>query len=185
MKHLPNLLSAARLAAAPFLFFLLWRQYWGWALWVIAFAALTDALDGFAARRLNAASRSGEVLDPVADKVLLSGAFLALAMNGAIEVWLAALVIGRDALILAMAGVGLIRSRSSRFPPSIWGKASTVFQALFIVALAGSLASAVPGVLLAILKWMTAALTVWSGIDYARRVVTGAQGDARIDHEPE
>ena len=135
----------------------------------MALAAATDALDGFAARRLHAASRAGEVLDPIADKVLLSGAFVALALNGAIDLWLALVVVGRDVLILVIAGVGLALSRRRRFPPSVWGKASTVFQALFIVALMGSIATAVSATVLAILKWTTAGLTVWSGIDYARR----------------
>lgn len=168
MRHLPNLLSIARLVAAPFVFVLLWKQYWGWGLWVLIFAALTDTLDGFIARRFGVASRSGEVLDPIADKALLSGAFLALVLNGSIELWLAALVIGRDVLILALGGA-LMRAAGRRFPPSIWGKASTILQALFILALVGTLASLVPGAFLAILKWATAALTAWSGIDYARR----------------
>jgi CDP-diacylglycerol--glycerol-3-phosphate 3-phosphatidyltransferase len=146
----------------------LWKQYWGWGLWILLFAALTDALDGFLARRFKAASRAGEVLDPIADKVLLSGAFFAMVLNGAVEIWLAALVIGRDVLILALGGA-LIRTTGRRFPPSIWGKASTLLQALFVVALIGTLTSAVPGALLAILKWGAAALTAWSGIDYARR----------------
>ena len=50
-KHIPNLLSLARLAAAPLLFYLLLRRDWVWALWLIAVAALTDALDGWLARR--------------------------------------------------------------------------------------------------------------------------------------
>jgi CDP-diacylglycerol--glycerol-3-phosphate 3-phosphatidyltransferase len=154
---------------APVVFYLLWKQYWGWALWLMIFAALTDAADGFAARLLDAGSRTGEVLDPIADKVLLSGAFLAMALNGSIEIWLAALVVGRDVLMISLAGGALMQSTGRRFPPSIWGKASTICQVLFILALVGNLASAVPGLGLAILKWATAALTAWSGIDYARR----------------
>ena len=154
--------------AAPFVFVLLWKQYWGWGVLVLIFAALTDALDGFIARHFGVASRGGEILDPVADKALLSGAFLAMVLNGSIELWLAALVIGRDLLILLLGGA-LMRKTGRRFPPSIWGKASTILQALFILALVGTLAAAVPGLVLAILKWATAALTAWSGIDYARK----------------
>ena len=154
--------------AAPFVFVLLWKQYWGWGVLVLIFAALTDALDGFIARHFGVASRGGEILDPVADKALLSGAFLAMVLNGSIELWLAALVIGRDLLILLLGGA-LMRTTGRRFPPSIWGKASTILQALFILALVGTLAAAVPGLVLTILKWATAALTAWSGIDYARK----------------
>ena len=154
--------------AASVVFVLLWKQYWGWGVLVLIFAALTDALDGFIARHFGVASRGGEILDPVADKALLSGAFLAMVLNGSIELWLAALVIGRDLLILLLGGA-LMRTTGRRFPPSIWGKASTILQALFILALVGTLAAAVPGLVLTILKWATAALTAWSGIDYARK----------------
>ncbi|HLH42737.1 MAG TPA: CDP-alcohol phosphatidyltransferase family protein [Bryobacteraceae bacterium] len=166
-KNIPNLLSLGRLAAAPPLFYLLWRRNWVWALWLIALAALTDALDGWLARRLGASSHGGEVLDPIADKALLSGAFLALAWTGAIELWLAVLVIGRDLLILAIAGVALLRASSRRFPPSVWGKASTVFQALFVVALVARRAGFLLAPIVAILKWGTAGLTALSGIGYA------------------
>jgi cardiolipin synthase len=170
VRHLPNLLSITRLLASPFVFFLLWKQYWGWGLWLLLFAALTDTLDGFIARRYGVASHSGEILDPIADKALLSGAFLAMVLNGSIDKWLAILVIGRDVLIVLLGGA-LIRATGRRFPPSIWGKASTILQALFVLALVGTLASAVPSALLTTLKWATAALTAWSGIDYARRAL--------------
>jgi cardiolipin synthase len=91
-----------------------------------------------------------------------------MALNGAIEVWVALLVIGRDALIVSIGGV-IARATGRRFPPSIWGKASTVFQVLFILALVANLASALPGSMLAAIKWTMVALTAWSGIDYARR----------------
>jgi cardiolipin synthase len=180
-KNIPNLLSLVRLASAPLLFYLLWRRDWVWALWLMALAALTDALDGWLARRLGVNSRRGEVLDPIADKALLSGAFLALVLNGTVELWLAALVIGRDVLILAMAGGALLRASRRRFPPSLWGKASTVFQALFVVALVASLAGAMFAPIVAILKWSTAGLTALSGIDYA---YSFRKAGLRSTHEP-
>lgn len=155
-----------RLASAPLLFYLLWRREWVWALWLMALAALTDALDGWLARRLGANSRRGEVLDPIADKALLSGAFLALVLNGTVELWLAVLVIGRDVLILAMAGGALLRASRRRFPPSLWGKASTVFQALLVVALVSSLAGFRLAPIVVALKWGTAGLTALSAIGY-------------------
>lgn len=169
MKQLPNLLSLARLLAAPVLFWLLWSERWRPALAVLAGAAVTDALDGLAARRFDAASRAGEILDPVADKVLMGAAFLALALNGGVEKWLAGLVVGRDALILLVASGGLLRASRRRFPPSLLGKASTIFQAAFLIALVAALASAFPQSVLAPLKWSTAAFTALSGADYARR----------------
>ena len=62
--------------------------------WFIVIA-VTDVVDGFLARRFNASSRLGAYLDPIADKVLLSGTFLVLALTGAMEGWLAVVVLGR------------------------------------------------------------------------------------------
>lgn len=170
MSYLPNLLSFARLASAPYLFLLLWHQQWNAALVVILFAAITDALDGFLARQWRVSSRTGEVLDPIADKVLLSGAFLTLALAGTVETWLAVIVLGRDALILVFTGAVLVFSKSERrFPPSLWGKISTTVQIAFIVAVVGRGAGLVPYFLCDALKWITAIVTLWSGIDYAKR----------------
>jgi cardiolipin synthase (CMP-forming) len=171
LRSLPNLLSVARLLAAPGLFWLLWSERWRPALAVLAGAAVTDVLDGWAARRFGAASRAGEILDPVADKVLMGGAFLALALNGRVEKWLAGLVVGRDALILLVASGGLLLASRRRFPPSLLGKASTIFQAVFLIALVAALASAFPQSVLAPLKWCAAGLTALSGADYARRTL--------------
>ena len=119
IRLLPNFLSAARLLAAPYVCFLLWRQQYRTALTALLLAALTDGLDGYLARSLNAQSRLGEVLDPIADKVLMGGAFLTLAFSGAIEPWLAVLVVGRDVLILLVAA-GSFGPRQRHAPiPSI------------------------------------------------------------------
>jgi CDP-diacylglycerol--glycerol-3-phosphate 3-phosphatidyltransferase len=172
LKHFPNFLSLVRLLAAPYLFWLLWEREWGAAILVMVLAAITDGLDGFLARRWKTSSRVGEMLDPIADKILLSGSFLTLALNGSIAPWLAVLVLGRDALILLVAAGALLLSNTiRRFPPSIWGKASTVAQIAFIVAWVGHGAGWAPAVLVELGKWIVAALTLWSGIDYAFRVV--------------
>jgi cardiolipin synthase len=169
VKYVPNLLSLARLAAAPFLFSGLWHQQWNMALAVIVFAAVTDFLDGFLARRWHVNSAFGEALDPIADKALLSGAFVALWMAGAIEGWLAAVVLGRDALILVFAAVVMMVSRKRRrFPPSQLGKISTGMQIALVIAIAMQ----VPATIIEILKWATVALTAGSGIDYARLGLT-------------
>jgi cardiolipin synthase len=166
LRQLPNLLSLARLAIAPYLFWLLWRGHFNLALVAILVAGITDGLDGYLARRLGASSQMGEILDPVADKVLLSGSFLALWLNGSAEGWLAAIILGRDALILAAAGVALLLSKKPRrFPPSIWGKLSTIAQVALVVTLAARL----PEPLLGIVKWTTAVLTVVSFLHYSWR----------------
>jgi cardiolipin synthase len=170
VKHLPNLLSAARLALAPYLFVLLWRRQYAPALAFCLVAGLTDGLDGLLARRFHVSSRLGAYLDPIADKVLLSGAFLTLALDGAIERWLAVVVLGRDAMILLFVGGAFLLTPIRSFPPSIWGKASTAAQIAFIGVLLAHLAGFVPGstgvFLVMVMKWLTAALACWSGAHY-------------------
>jgi cardiolipin synthase len=171
LQSLPNLLSAARLLAAPILCVMLWRHQYACSLLLIALAGITDGLDGFLARALKAQSHVGEVLDPIADKVLMGGAFLTLALMGLIDTWLAVLVVGRDAAILLYAGIAMLRGKTvRRFPPTIWGKLSTSFQIAFTLALLGWLATWLPHWPLEVLKWMVAGMTLWSGLDYARRV---------------
>jgi len=180
LKQIPNLLSLARLAMAPFLFLLLWRHEYGAALALIVAAGMTDGLDGFFARRFAAGSRLGAYLDPIADKVLLSGVFLTLALSGGIEKWLAALVLGRDAGILLFAGGAFLFTKSLRsFPPSIWGKASTAAQIAFVLAVVMHFAGFRMEVVVMALKWLTVGLTVWSGIDYLVRGVAMAGQETR------
>lgn len=171
MKHIPNLLSLARLAIAPYVFVLLVRREFRTVLVLFAIAGVTDFLDGLAARKFGSTSRLGAILDPVADKVLLSGTFLTLALTGAIEAWVAAVVLGRDVLILA-AAVVLYRAKSRRsFPPSIWGKISTLVQIAFVLVIVGQVGGAIFIALkwaTVALKWATVALAVVSGADYAR-----------------
>src|SRR5450631_312428 len=85
---------------------------------------ITDVVDGFLARRYGASSRLGAYLAPLAHKVLLSGTFLVLALTRAIEPWLAAVVLGRDLIILAAAGLLYLATARRNFPPSPWGKIS-------------------------------------------------------------
>jgi cardiolipin synthase len=170
LKQLPNLLTAARLLAAPYILFLLWTGSFRTALVWFAVASATDALDGYLARRFQAASRLGALLDPIADKVLLSGSFLVLGWKSIIPFSLTIFVLGRDVMILVFALVALARKTHRDFPPSVWGKASTAAQIAYVVFAVAHEADLAPFAVVTILGWITFALTVWSGIDYARRV---------------
>lgn len=155
------------------MFLLLWRREYAPALALILIAGITDGLDGWLARSLGAHSRLGAYLDPVADKVLLSGTFLTLALDGTIERWLAVLVLGRDAGILLFAAGAFLFSKSLRsFPPSIWGKASTAAQILFVVALLSHRIGLSGAPLATGFEWLTVILTAWSGLDYLWRGIT-------------
>lgn len=171
MKQLPNLLSAARLAMAPWVMAVILRGDYVTALGWFAMAAITDALDGLLARRMRVESTFGQVLDPVADKILLSGVFVALAIVAAIPWWLAWLVLGRDLVILLFTGGSMLFAKTSRsFPPSLWGKLSTVAQMIFVLAVVMDRAGfALPTTALV---WVTAALTAVSAMDYARRAIS-------------
>jgi cardiolipin synthase (CMP-forming) len=167
----PNLFTLARLALAPFVVVEILRQRHMAAAVLFAVAAATDLIDGYLARRLHSATSAGAYLDPIADKLLLSGVFLALAVIRSAPVWLVAVIFGRDLLILISSGAALLLTRLRAFPPSVWGKASTFFQILTAVAYLArnALGSPVFATLCAALIWPAAALTVWSGIDYGWR----------------
>ena len=155
---------------APYILYLLWTGgYWTALVW-FAVASTTDVLDGFLARRLRVVSRTGALLDPIADKVLLSGSFLTLGIKGIIPFWLMAIVLGRDLMILGFAIVALARKIRREFPPSVWGKASTAAQIAYVLFAVGHEAGISPTVVTMTLGWIVTALTVWSGIDYLIKV---------------
>jgi cardiolipin synthase len=170
LKHLPNLLTIARLALTPYLFFLMWRHDYRGLLWPFALVGVTDVLDGFLARRFHSSSRLGAILDPIADKVLLSGTFLVLALTGALDVWIAVIVLGRDVLILAAAGVLSWMKPGVQFPPSPWGKLSTFAQVVFIMFAMGNLAGIHVAPAVVALQWAVAVLAVVTLADYGRRM---------------
>lgn len=176
-KHLPNLLTALRLVAAPALAFLLVRGADRAALGVFAFAGLSDAADGYLAKRFGLTTRFGRLLDPAADKVLMLVSFATLTILGVAPLWLTLLVVARDTAIVA----GLLLARVLNIPvgvaPLLIGKASMAMQIIYI---------ALALVLLTFgLQWpqvenaaadVTAILTVGSWLGYA---IVGARALAR------
>jgi cardiolipin synthase (CMP-forming) len=135
---------------------------------ILLFAAgFTDVIDGFLARRLGVSTRVGAYLDPIADKTLLVAIYLALGAARAIPWWMVALVFGRDLLILAMAGYGLVFTKVRAFPPSVWGKVSTLLQIAAALVVMGDRVGIPTPVALAL--WLMVAGTIWSGVHYAWR----------------
>jgi len=168
---LPNLFTLARLALAPFILAAIVKLRPMAALALFVAAAITDALDGYLARKLGTVTSAGAYLDPIADKVLLSGVYVALAVIGSVPVWLVVVIFGRDLLILLSAAAALWLTRLRSFPPSPWGKASTLLQALTAAAFLARNASTWPALRVPsdFLVWPTAALTVASGLHYGWR----------------
>ncbi len=104
------------------------------AFWVFVVAGISDALDGYIAKTFDRRTDLGAILDPLADKVLLNGIYVALALSGHLPMWLAWLVVGRD--ILIVLGVMLIRKRDPvfRVRPLKVGKLNTFVQILLAAA---------------------------------------------------
>src|SRR5947199_4277676 len=98
--NLPNSLTLLRVVLTPFIIKEIVDGRHMLALEVFALAAFTDVLDGAAARWLSVTTRTGAYFDPIADKLLLSGVFLALAAARIVPSWLVAIIFGRDLLIL-------------------------------------------------------------------------------------
>jgi cardiolipin synthase len=139
MKHIPNLLTIARLLLVPCFLLASMRGMYVTAFVIFVSAAVTDILDGMIARKLNVKSRLGAFLDPAADKTLMVCGFLyytfadhlpRLALPG----WFMFTVFIRDFLIVVFAYVMYTRVNVTRFPPSAAGKASTVLQAVTLAA---------------------------------------------------
>jgi len=135
VRHLPNLLSALRLLAAPFTAWLILSGHDTASLLVFAAAGLSDGLDGFIARRWGVTSGFGAWLDPAADKLLMLFCFTALYAVNAAPFWLVAIVIGRD-LVFALAW-GLIKllGLGLATPTLFVGKVSTGVQVITILTL--------------------------------------------------
>lgn len=132
LKHLPNALTWLRLAAAPALAFLLVSGADRMALGVFAFAGLSDAADGFLAKRFGFASRFGRYLDPAADKLLMLAAFVTLTVLKVTPLWLTLLVIVRDTAIVAGIIVAHRLELQIRVEPLFLGKISTAMQIIYV-----------------------------------------------------
>lgn len=171
LASIPNLLTLSRLALAPFIFYAIITAQPVLALVLFAAAAATDALDGLLARRFGQITRTGAYIDPIADKILLSGTFVSLAAAEIVPWWLVILIFARDLFLLLSSVIALAFTKFRDFRPSVWGKASTFVQILCVTAW---MAQNVPifsafRALAQALIWPTAAITFWSGLHYAWR----------------
>lgn len=163
----PNLITAVRLVFVPLLMYLLLAEHYRGAVAVFLAAGVSDALDGYLARRLKQQTRLGALLDPVADKLIILTAVVLLAWQGLLPLWLAAAVVLRDLVIVAGAMAYRFRAGSLEMAPTWLGKANTVleFAALaLIMAVGGHLTSG--GLWLDTLLIAVFVTTVASGLQY-------------------
>ena len=151
---------------------LLYQNAWSAAFWLILLAGISDALDGFLARAFNWQSRLGAILDPLADKALLIFVFLSLAHKGMIPVWLAAIVVIRDIVILAGAVTYRWLFKEIEISPLFISKINTAIQILFVFAImyhlafSGSSYWQLPLSVVNSLQSLVALTTIVSGIAY-------------------
>jgi cardiolipin synthase (CMP-forming) len=187
----PNQITLLRLGFLPFFLILISYEQYRWALLVLVLAALSDAIDGLLARKLNQKSALGAYLDPIADKLLLSSSFVILAFKKEIAWWLTIIVLSRDVLILVVAVVIILISGYRPFPPSIFGKLTTMTQILlvFIVVLNAAFFLPPLGRVAQGLSYVVSALAIFSGFHYSflttRRLSSGAQHPAAPQVQPQ
>ncbi|MBI4911444.1 MAG: CDP-diacylglycerol--glycerol-3-phosphate 3-phosphatidyltransferase [Acidobacteria bacterium] len=174
---LPNILTLARILAIPFFAIALWYGHHAQACIIFVAAGLTDLLDGLIARTWNMGSELGAILDPAADKLLMTTAFVLMAWPrdhyvAPVPVWVAILAISRDVVISVFAFTNLARGGSLRGVPSMLGKVTTATQ---LVALSLGLLMNAQGPQ-AWQRWfnpwmyyLVAALVLGSGIHYFLR----------------
>jgi cardiolipin synthase (CMP-forming) len=173
LRHLPNLLTGLRLASAPAVALLLIGGNDRAALGIFALAGLSDAADGFLAKRFGFATRFGRYLDPAADKFLMLASFLTLTVLHIAPMWLTGIVIGRDVAIILGVIIVVLSDLPVTVAPLFVGKVSTACQ-IGYVALALILMSAGLEwpVLLRAAGIVTAAATLVSWLGYARLLFT-------------
>jgi cardiolipin synthase len=172
---IPNILTLLRIAMIPLMVVAAFVGAHLAAFCLFVGAAVTDALDGWIARRLNQRSRIGAFLDPAADKTLLVTGYIIYTLPGIatyrLPAWLTFTVFLRDLMIVMFAYMLYTRIRIRRFPPSIPGKVSTIVQ---VVALAVTIAANTPLApialpLMPIVLRICLVTTLYSGFDYVRR----------------
>ena len=150
---------------------LLSTGHYGWALCLILISALTDYLDGLAARKLNQISDVGKVLDQVADKIFVNSVFIVMAIIGLIPSWFVVVTVGRDFLVNGFRT--LCASKGVVVPADIWGKLKTVFQ--FVLMISVLLMPAHSWFVRTVL-WFALVLILFSGVSYIRKMVRIMEG---------
>ena len=180
--NLPNLISLARLLAVPFAVYLILEGAFVAAFWLFVAAGITDAIDGFLAKRFDMTSTLGGFLDPLADKALLVSVYVSLGHGGHLPTWLVILVVFRDVLIIGGVILIFLVNGGIAAHPLVISKINTVAQiALVAVVLAGL--GLVPAVMTAVppLVWLVAATTLASGGAYLIEWVRQTRGTAQAE----
>ena len=164
--NLPNKLTLLRVMLIPVFITLLLGGYPYWAAAIFIVASATDALDGYIARKYNLITNFGKIMDPLADKLLVTAALICLVELGVIPSWIVFVILAREFTISGLRAVAA--SDGIVIAASKWGKYKTVSQMVAVIAL---LIQNYPFEMwnipfATVMLWIALILTVISGIDY-------------------
>ncbi|HEV2336528.1 MAG TPA: CDP-alcohol phosphatidyltransferase family protein [Stellaceae bacterium] len=165
--NLPNLITLARLLSVPLTIWLIFNARYGAAFWVFFGAGVSDALDGYIAKRFDRRTRLGALLDPAADKAMLAGVYVSLGLAGQLPAWLVGLVVLRD--ILIVLGFVLIQASdaSRQLGPHFVSKLNTLMQIVLVGFVLARLGLGIgTGLAASVLIAAVAVTTVLSGVVY-------------------
>ncbi|WP_279244528.1 CDP-alcohol phosphatidyltransferase family protein [Candidatus Litorirhabdus singularis] len=175
------MLTTLRLMLALPISWLILEGNYGLVLWVAAFAGFTDGVDGWIARKLDATSRYGGIVDPLADKLLLGCIFVSLAVVGQLPWWVAATVVLRDLVIVIGAVTYHFLYGAYEAEPSLLGKLSTLLQIVFaILVLISQLTPLVAQTFLEFAQWSVIILAAASGGHYVFTWAARARASAAV-----
>jgi len=180
----PNIITLSRLLLAVLLFWLIDQGgHWLAALVVFAIAAATDALDGFIARRYGLVTKIGRILDPFADKVIIGGAFMFLAVqpDSGVNAWMVITVIGREMFVTSLRSV--LEQEGKDFSAIMSGKIKMVVQCaavagslLFLEYARGTASEHGWSIARDVLLWSSVIVTLYSGYEYIIRAARMFRG---------
>ena len=167
--NLPNKLTLFRIVLIPFFVFFLLTDCVGEigkyiALAVFAVASLTDLLDGKIARKYNLVTNFGKFMDPIADKLLVSSAFIVFVQLGLLPAWIVIILIAREFII---SGFRLVASDAGIvLAASWWGKFKTAFQMIMCILLIINIDNCVMNIVELVFVYISLALSIISLVDY-------------------
>jgi len=181
MVNAPNLLSIFRILLVPLLVVILLTKFDGkefYGLAVFLLASLTDFLDGFIARRQKKVTRLGKLLDPAADKILTSAAFISLVELGVAPAWMVVVIIAREFAVSALRSMAA--AEHVVIAATLAGKVKTALQIIAIALLIFYNQLGEFGHLAPLSLWLAMLVSVYSGLEYFVRytplIVRGARG---------
>ena len=177
--NVPNLITLSRLLSVPLMIWLIVGAQFSAAFWVFICAGASDALDGFIAKRFNCRTRLGALLDPAADKALISSVYVALGIAELLPNWLVILVVFRDVTIIGGFVLFQTIGAPRNFDPLYISKINTLAQIALVGYVLGRLALGFPdGAPTGVLVAIAAVTTVLSGLSYLvrwARILSGAE----------